>query len=268
MAMLNDSTIRLGALVGTVTLAGWLVLGGIARATHTPDVTDDEAKCQLKTSLVIAKFVNKKAKCVDACQKRAFKNPSLLPDCSPPFGGSTFGCVTTAEGKSAGKIKSSCAKDCPECYSGGDCHTEADVKIAAAEAHVDALLADVFCDDTGSTDGLTNAEFKCQRAVRKFATKFLADKMKCYAKCRKGEHKGKVAVGDCEPPPADLKTQLCIQKRETRWAERIDTKCEFAVNPSADKPECGSYPANDGAAWVAAEEAEVDAQDAGFYCGS
>ena len=257
-----------GCVIGAVILAGAIVFHGSARATHTPDITDDESKCQLKASLSIAKFIFKKANCVDACQKKAFKNPAVLPDCAPPYGGATAGCVQSAEGKYAGLIQSKCGPDCPECYSGGNCQANADAKIATAEAHVDALLADVFCDDSGSTDGLTIAEFKCQRSVRKFATKFVADKMKCLAHCRKGEHKGKVAVGDCDPPAADPKTQLCIAKREARWAARIDGKCEAAVKPSADEPECGPYPANDGAAWIAAEEAEVDQQDADFHCGS
>ena len=108
----------------------WVVLGGAARATHTPDITDDESKCQIKASLSVSKFANKKAKCIDGCQKKARKNPSVLPDCSPPFGGSTFGCVTSAEGKWSGKITSSCARDCPECYSGGDCQANGDAKIA------------------------------------------------------------------------------------------------------------------------------------------
>jgi hypothetical protein len=264
------SKLRLSAaiLAAAIVTLGGPIRHDVARATHTPDITNDESKCQIGASLSVGKFINKKAKCVDACFKKAARNPTVLPDCSPPYDGSTFGCVQSAEGKYEGLIQSKCGKDCPECYSGGDCQANADAKIATAEAHVDALLADVFCDDSGSSDGLTNAEFRCQRTVRKYVTKFAADKMKCLAHCRKLEHAGRVAAGDCDPPAADPKTQLCIATRETRWAERIDKKCEAAVNPSAEKPECGSYPANDGAAWIALEEAQVDQQDGDFYCGS
>ena len=225
-----------------------------------------ELGCQLRTSLTIGKFINGKSKCIDNCQKRVFVGSGDPADCTTPFGGSTFGCVNSVEGKAGGDIQSGCAKDCPECYSGGDCQVDADAKIADAEAHVDALTADVFCDDSGSGDGLTLSEFKCQRSVRKFIAGFAARKLKCFAKCRKGEVGGKLAPGSCDQPTSDPKTQECVAKHETKVAFLIDKRCESSVNPSADKPECGLYPARTGADWVAAEEAEVDTRLPSYFC--
>ena len=226
----------------------------------------DEAKCQQGTSLAIGKFVRSKAQCVDNCQKKAFEGVGSAADCVPPYAGATQGCVTAAEGETGGAIQSSCAKDCPECYSGGNCSMDADARIADYEAHVDALLPDVFCDDSGSGDGLTLSEFKCSRTVRKFLSTFVAGKIKCFAKCRKSELSGKLPMGSCTQPTTDTKTQACIDKIESKTAFVIDKKCESSVNPSADKPECGSYPVRNGTAWVAAEEAAVDARLPSLFC--
>ena len=226
----------------------------------------DELKCQLGTSLELGKFIQSKAKCIENCQKQVFGGSGNPADCVPPYGGSTAGCVTSSEGKAGGAIQSKCNKDCPECYTGGDCMADADAKIADAEAHVETLTADAFCDDSASGDGLTLSEFKCQRTVRKFVTKFAAGKLKCFAKCRKGEIGGNATPGSCTQPTTDTKTQGCISRLESKTAFVIDKKCESTVNPSADKPECGLYPTTDGAGWVALEEGEVDARLPDIFC--
>ena len=128
------------------------------------------------------------------------------------------------------------------------------------------MAADIFCDDSASGDGLTLSEFKCQRTVGKSLAKFAAKKLKCYAKCRKGEFRGKVAAGDCDPPASDQRTQDCIAKVEGKSAFLIDKKCDSAVNPSADSPECGDYPTTDGAGWAAGEEVEIDARYGDYFC--
>jgi len=255
--MMFRSSAAVGAAFALV-----LVTAGGARAVDT----SDELKCQLRTSLVVGKFIYAKGLCLDNCWKRVFGGGGDPADCVAPLGGKTFGCVTSAEGEAGGALQKGCAKDCPECYSGGDCPVEADARIADAAAHVEALAADLFCDDSASTDGLTLSEFKCQRTARKFITKFAAVKLKCFAKCRKSEVGGKLPAGSCTQPVSDLKTQECIAKLEAKTAFAIDKMCESSVNPSADKPECGSYATRAGADWVAAEEAEVDARLPVIFC--
>jgi len=249
----------------SLTLAVGMVLVCTTVPTYAID-NGNELKCQLATSKTLGKFMQLKTKCIDGCYKQVFGGGAVAADCQPPYAGKTSGCITSSEAKSIGDIQSSCNKDCPECYTGGDCMADSDLKIADAESLVETTTAGVYCDDSASGDGLTLSEFKCQRTVAKFAMKFAAAKLKCYAKCRKAEFRGKVAAGACTPPATDPGTQECIARYEEKTAFLIDRKCESAVNPSADKPECAPYDVNDGAAWTAAMEAEVDARHGDVFC--
>ena len=235
------------------------------RTAPAQETTGDELYCQLNSALATGKFIREKAQCIENCQKQAFVN-QVTANCGPPYSGSLQGCVNSAEGKAHGSIHSACAQDCPECYASTDCDSNGNTRVADAEAHVEALAGDFFCDDSASVGGLTLSEFKCQRTVRKFITAFAAAKLKCYAKCRKAEIGGKAAPGSCGPPATYQKAIDCITKAELKAGTAIDNKCESSVNPSADKPECGLYPTRNGAAWVAAEEAEVDSRAPALFC--
>src|SRR5262245_19978025 len=101
-----------------VSIAG---LATTVRALHDPDVSNDESKCQLGASLAIGKFVTEKAKCLIKCEQGARKSNNPPTDCDPPFAGATSDCVQLATTKAEGLEQSKCTKDCPECYTGGDC---------------------------------------------------------------------------------------------------------------------------------------------------
>jgi len=118
----------------------------------------------------------------------------------------------------------------------------------------------VYCDDNGSSDGLTKGEAKCQDTTAKTLSKFNASKVKCYDKCVKAEFGGKIAPGSCGPPPTDPKTIDCISKAEDKSVGSIDKVC------SIEAPEC--YGATDGTAWTALVEATVDNAIDDVYCGS
>ncbi len=256
-----------GRLVGACSAAAALVFAaGVVTASHDPDVTGDEAKCQQGTSLAIGKFVTEKAKCLTKCEQGARKGQNPAADCVPTYAGATLACVQKAEGKAESLEVKKCAKDCPECYTGGDCAADADARVAAAEGDVDTLRAVVYCDDSGSGDGLTKAEAKCADTVAKSLSNFAKKKLNCYNKCRKDEHKAKIPVGSCDPPPSDPKTAACVDKEETKAAFLIDKQCEASVNPKAEKPEC--YGALTGAILAGLVETEVDNGQAGLYCGS
>jgi hypothetical protein len=249
--------------VRTVAVTSALLLGAPTLGHAQP--TADEVKCQLGTSLAIGKFLTEKAKCLTKCEQGARKGTTPAADCTPPYGGTTLGCVQRAESKAATLEQSKCAKDCPECYSGGDCAADATARVASAEAQVDVLAALVFCDDSG-TGGLSKAEAKCQDTVAKTLSNFAAKKLLCYSKCRADESKGKVPAGDCTPPPANAKTASCIAKEESKAAALIDKQCEPSVNPKAEKPGC--FGSQTGAGWVGLVEDAVDGGQAGLYCGS
>jgi hypothetical protein len=260
MRITSHSGWRLGAVLLATTLLVW---NGSLRA----ELTDDELKCEIKTGIVVGKFVAKKMQCIRSCQQTAYANSVPPSDCVPPYAGATGGCVQSTEAKTQGLGKRGCSLDCPECYSGGDCNMDIDDKVAAAESHVESLATDVYCDDSGSTDGLTLSEIKCQHTVAKFVSAFNAKKTKCLAKCRRAEHAGKIPAGTCAPL-SDPKTTDCIDQLEAKVTVLIDNKCETSINPSADKPECGLYATRTGADWVASEEQVVDQNDPILFCES
>ena len=254
--------------IAAIALAGSLGLGsGIALANHDPDLSADEVKCQLGTSLAVSKFITDKAKCLTKCEQGARKTPPLNPssDCQPPYAGPTGDCVARAESKATGLEQSKCAKDCPECYMNADCAADASARIADTESNVDTLRLLVYCDDSGSGDGLTKAEAKCADTVAKTLANFAKAKLLCFSKCRKDEDKLKVPVGSCDPPPSDQKTSDCIQKATDKATAAIDKQCESSVNSKADKPDCYTLTS---AQWANAVEMAVDDGQANLYCGS
>ena len=241
-----------------------LVLG--VATTARAQLSDDESKCQLGTSLAVGKFVTEKAKCLIKCQQGARKGANPSSDCVTPFGGATATCVQLATTKSEGLEQSKCKKDCPECYTGGDCTADSVARVGATEMQVDVLNTLVYCDDSGSTDGLTKEEAKCADTVAKTLSNFAAKKLKCLSKCRSDERKGKIPAGSCTPPPSDMKASGCISTNTSKTVSLIDNKCEASVAPKANKPEC--YGTNDGAFWAGLVESAVDGGDAGLYCAS
>jgi hypothetical protein len=253
-------------------------------------LTDDEVKCELGTSLAIgSKFITEKAKCIIKCEQGARNGANPVADCSSPFAGATATCVSLATSKATGLAGSKCAADCPECYGGscttndqcsagfscdttngfcpGDCASDAAGRVAAAESALDVVAAAVYCDDSGSGDGLTKEEGKCQDTTAKALSNFASKKALCYRKCRADEHKGKIAAGSCNPPASDPKTSDCISMLESKTALLIDKKCEPL---GGDRPEC--FGTTDGAGWAALVEGGVDGasgEDQGdLYCQS
>src|SRR5262245_40538463 len=254
-------------LVQAVAGAACLVFTtGLAWASHDPDLSKDEVKCQLGTSLATGKFVTDKAKCLTKCEQGVRKGQTSASDCVPPYAGVTLACVQKAESKAQGLEQSKCAKDCPECYTGGDCVADSQARTMGTETQVDLLRALVYCDDSGSGDGLTKAEAKCADTVAKTLSNFAKAKLKCLSKCRSDEDKLKVPVGSCTPPPSDPKASACVQKASDKAAFLIDKQCDPAVNPKAEAPEC--FAGQTGAGWAGLVEAAVDGGDADLYCGS
>ena len=229
-------------------------------------VTDDESKCQIGASLAVSKFVTDKSKCLIKCEQGARKSLNPASDCDPDFAGTTQACVQRAEDKATGLEQSKCAKDCPECYQGGDCAADSNARVEDAENQVEVLAALVYCDDSGSTDGLSAAEAKCADTTAKTLSNFAKKKLNCYAKCRKTEHQGSIPAGSCTPPASDATTQACIQKEETKAAFLIDKKCDPNVSSNADSPDC--WAGRTGTQWAALVESAVDMGQSSLYCAS
>jgi hypothetical protein len=224
----------------------------------------------------LGKFTAAKSKCVTKCQQGARKTPPTNPasDCNPPYAGTTLTCVADpvkgAEGKAISAIRKACdptfvpGKDCPECYDGGDC-TQAGYagdRVASVESQLDAFVGLIWCDDSGSGDGLNAVEAKCQDTVAKTLAKFVAAKSKCYDNCVYNMFKGKIPPGyQCLPPATEPFLVACINNAEAKAIDGIDKFC-------LDDPECYVPNFDTGAEWVSIAESAVDANIVQTYCGS
>jgi hypothetical protein len=259
-----SSSPLLAALVVTTLAVG----ASPAGALHDPDVSADESRCQGKTSVIAWRFFAKKGKCVMACQRDARAGNGDIADCVPPYAGSTQGCVNGLEGKTTASVCKVCTNDLPECFgSPQNCPDLADDKVAVMEAELDALMADVYCDDSGSGDGLTALEAKCQDVLTKYLGYFASRKATCLYRCRSMEHKGSVPAGSCTAgaiTDPTGKTQACLTAANDKTVAKIDKGCSALLG--AEAPEChGGSAAQD---WIDGVEQSVDDQDPSFFCGS
>jgi hypothetical protein len=205
-------------------------------------LTKAEIGCQAATNKALPAYGKARTACVAGCQK---KTP-LAPDCSAPFGGKTLECVQKADAKLAALLAKKCTSDgsdedaCPECYEqlNGSCAAFGTAVTTESIALTDDVTSTVFCDDSGSPDGLTKAEAKCQKAVVKGMTAFVASATKCATACLKNERKGKTN-GTCNPAAflfltGDEKTVACLFKAFFKLSAAT-SKCEA---PAGDTPEC------------------------------
>ena len=237
---------------------------GSATGPTTPG-TKQQLRCQNGTGKIIARFARAKARCVAKCLATARKAGGPFTDCRSPYGGATAACIqdpdTGAEAKARLKIAKACAKDCPACYAtGGNCPAGASF-VAEAESRFDALAPRIFCLEADGTPP-TRQEARCEDAVSKTLVKFLASKTKCVGRCVTSAFKGKIDVATCAAGAvSDPTTQACIAKAEGKAVAAIDEACAPVTGTS---PACHT---DDGTAWVAGVEAEVDAQSPLIFCG-
>lgn len=257
----------LGILAGTA-VGALLLWAASAVANHVGgEPNEEEVKCQVKSAGIYGTFVLKKALKVVKCEKgeRDAKNPAL--DCEPPYGGETGTKIGELQVKTTDKHIAACP-DCPECYTGGNCAADGAGKTSGVEAQIDGFHGFVWCDETGSPDGLKPDEAKCQDGVGKFLAKGVKKVTKIAGKCIKGEHAGdgSVAPGDCEPtagpdyvgdPEANAKLTDSIQKT----ADKINDKCAGVA-----LPECYVPNFDTGEEWVAFTQSVVEQNYTTFFC--
>lgn len=253
---------RFRTLAAVVTLGVVLMLGGRALANHDADVTTDELKCQSAVAGIQGKLVAAASTCSTKCQQgaRAAKNP--LSDCTSPFGGAMLACINKAVGKALSDEPKKCAKDCPECYAGGDCTADAASRTATTQTQLNAFGPLIYCDDSGSGDGLTAGEGKCMDGISKGLSKMVGALGKCSAKCKAGEHKGTIPVGACDPPATDAATAACLSTVVTKTNAGIDKVCSAV----SEVPECQAI--TTGAAWTTTVTTVLNASYLTTYCGS
>jgi hypothetical protein len=123
------------------------------------------------------------------------------------------------------------------------------------------FLPAIYCDDSGSADGLTPLEGLCQDRTAKCVVKYGYGHARCYAKCRLSEAKDIIPAGSCVAPASDPPTQACLSKLALATAPRIDRYC---VPELGDSPDCN--PGVSGANWVTLMAYAVDGFAPAFYC--
>ena len=252
------------------------LIGMLAGSANAQAPTALELKCQLKSATAEAKFVKGKYKCVSKCWYEYWHSGSMssFDDCLPPYGGVTALCINDTiygvkgvENKFSAAILKACTppptRECPECYSGGDCNAEAASRVAAAEDGIDAFVPGIVCE----RDTAMPQEQWCQRGVMKALAKLFGAQQKCYAKCQSNAFKGLLPASACQPYPSDPTTATCVNIAETKTASAINKICNDAEVPHS-APECGggSYP--DGAAWANLASIWTAGTVVQNYCGS
>lgn len=228
-------------VAGFVLLA--ILLAGRASVFALPEaLTKAEIACQAATNKALPLYGKARTACVAKCQK---KTP-LSPDCTVPFGNKTLECVQKADGKLAGLLAKKCQSTgndddaCPECYEelSGTCAAFGTALTARSIVLSDDITDTIFCNDSGSPDGLTKAEAKCQKALVSGLAAFVTSATKCATNCLKNERKAKTD-GSCNPEgflslSGDTKTVTCLFKTFFKLVAAMD-KCQA---PAGDSPEC------------------------------
>src|SRR5258706_4792608 len=158
-----------------------------ASATHTASLTRGEETCQRTLGPATDHFGAAIAACVVRCDAKAARGKAVAADCVPPYGTATRACIARADGAARGAITRGCARDCPECYQGGDCAAYGDGAVTVTSKVVDGLVSQVLCDDGASADGLTAAEDRCRRATGTALAKAARAMGACFLRCRRDE---------------------------------------------------------------------------------
>lgn len=259
-----------------------LVLVGLVVAARpaAAQLTLAEGVCQVRASRnVVATESRRYAKCLLKCAQHvglsfAASQCPLANACAGGLANPDCRCLDRAIQTAVAHEVDGCP-DCPECYvnTGGDpnpsCEPDANAKSDTVAMWSESLFFTnspaIFCDDSGSADGLTVGEGKCQQSVAKTLAGFARETARCYADCRNAALSGGTP-GACDAPiltnPAgDPKTVTCVQNAQAQAALRIDNQCGI---PTQNRPEC--YGETDGQGWVTIEQAFVDQQDPVYFC--
>lgn len=259
---------RLGHVV-LVTTA--LCLSAAPVWAQVSGLSKGEAKCESTTGKVLAKLWSSQLRCVRKCIGAARKTGAFNGCFAPYADSATQTCINDpmkgAEAKARAAIIKKCADspgrdNCPECYQPTSC-TAGDPAVSDQESNIDPYPILIYCTEAGTTTP-TQAVAKCEDGVAKALSKFVAAKTKCYDKCNQAMQKGTVLRGQCDPPPSDLPTAVCIAGAEQKAASSIDNVCAHA----AANPGCYEAFLDTGAKWIDLVETSVDTSIHQSYCGS
>jgi hypothetical protein len=233
--------------------------------------SDDQLKCQINASKVVAKFAKGKVKCLNKCWSTLRKGDpadcQVAADDGDARDATTQACIDAAETKSLeGQAKKCAGAACPNCYNSGNCPADAQGKTDSAENNVDTQDSNgngtggVHCNGAGVSDD----EAKCQSSTAKTLSKFVGKLAKCTQKCKSNEAKGAALPGSCDPPADDPATVTCINDNTAKCVTGVDKKCgDVGITPA-----CWDTAVNTGTEWCNLVKSIVNGQYTEFFCGS
>jgi hypothetical protein len=206
-------------------------LGSPAAIARAQPLTRAEHACQRALGPATDHFGAAIAACVVRCDRKTATGRLPASACVPPYGDETRACIAKANDAARKHIARGCARDCPECYGGGDCTTYGDGAVTVTGQVVDGLVSQVLCDDTGSADGLAAVEDRCRRATGAALAKAARAMGACFVRCRRGEERGALPPQACAGQPLPADARGCLERVKAATGRAIGRRC-------ADPPEC------------------------------
>src|SRR5262249_20362399 len=127
-----------------------------ATAAPATALNENEVQCQLRSQYIMGSFARRYSKCLLKCALRAPSRADAAAHC-PEAAACTFGptnttcrCLLRARGQAVDGQVGRCS-DCPECYAGGSCDSDATGKTNTIAAWAESLFfsgpTPVYCDD-------------------------------------------------------------------------------------------------------------------------
>ena len=190
-----------------------LVLSALAATMLTQPAAalpQGASPCQKTTARRLLVLGTQAGDCLKACHDDDAAGTSRRCGVAAPDG-QLARCLERAKRKAVKGILRTCVgAACPECYAGANCRTFAKAQAETAVQGSGLYFDSFYCDDAGSSDGLTNGEAQCREAawteLRRFSTEWL--------RCQAG------------PDP-----EACVEQAGEDTAQALRTSCR-------EVPEC------------------------------
>lgn len=207
---------------------GVLVYGAtIAAASHTPELTRAEERCQRVAGPTTDRVGAARARCVLRCQRKVLAGAVQRSACLPPYDDRVRACIGDVERRAITRVAHACRADCPECYLGGDCAAFGRGAIGITGQVVDGLIRRVLCVDPGPAE---LAAERCRLVAGGVLARSAVRMGQCFVRCRRDEERGRIAPAACTTLPLPERTQACLDRATAGANAAIARKCR-AVPP-------------------------------------
>ncbi len=244
--------------VGTVLIAAVRSL----EAQDSPGIlTSEEQRCERSAAQGLADFARAAAACFADCEE-AMDDPASY-ECSSSHSGGLRDCLALASARAEVTALRDCAGNaCPDCYAHGSCTDFVSQARFKREDAVAYRTAGVYCDDSGSADGLTARERACRTGLAAAAAKLSGSLDRCFGRCARDARRSGRPLEACRPaaldePSADPALQRCVDTARARSERGCEKRCE-------DVPDCFGSTCRDFLATVVGDEGAAAAE---AYCG-